>query len=410
MIGKLKFSLPDGVQDYLPDECYNKRRIEDKIRKIFYLSGYNEIETPVIEFFDVFAGVKPSIDQEQMFKLIDPKGRILVLRPDITMPIARVIGTKMANNPLPLKLFYLGNVYRYGEFQAGKQCEVAQAGMELLGVNGPEADAEVIAMAIQLFIDLGLDEFQIDIGQVEFFKGLLEEAGVAEQEAEEIRNLIDHKNMLALEAVLKKLPISEHVKNAIYRLPQLYGNNQILKEAMKISHSPRCRAALENIYQVYEILKDYGFDRYVTFDLGMVQSFNFYTGIIFRGITKELGYPVCGGGRYDRLVSEFGRDLPATGFAVGIKRLLIALERQGKLEEIPRVDVLVVAEHGQMSKAYKFVQQLKSENKRVEMFLPTDDFISPLDYAKERHIPKVVEFKEKEGIVEHQIDFQGNTV
>jgi ATP phosphoribosyltransferase regulatory subunit len=406
MIGKLKLSLPDGVQDYLPDECYNKRRIEDRIRKFFYLSGYNEIETPVIEFFDVFAGVKPSIDQEQMFKLIDPEGRILVLRPDITMPIARVVGTKMANHPLPLRLFYLGNVYRYGEFQAGKQREVAQAGVELLGVGGPEADAEVIAMAIQLFLDLGLDEFQIDIGQVEFFKGLIEEAGISEQEAEEIRTLIDQKNMLALEMLLKKLPISEHIKDTMYRLPQLYGDSEILKEAMKISRNPKCRAALENIYQVYGILKDYGFDRYVTFDLGMVQSFNFYTGIIFRGITRELGYPVCGGGRYDRLVSEFGRDLPATGFAVGIKRLLIALERQGKLEEIPQVDVLVVARDGQMGRAYEFMQQLKSRNKRVEMFLPTGGFANPLDYARERRIPRVVEFKEKEGVVEYEVDLE----
>ncbi|MFO7153513.1 MAG: ATP phosphoribosyltransferase regulatory subunit [Caldicoprobacter oshimai] len=405
MIGKLKLSLPDGVQDYLPDECYNKRKIEDKIRRFFYLSGYNEIETPILEFFDVFAGVKPSIEQEHMFKLIDPEGRVLVLRPDITMPIARVVGTKMGDHPLPLRLFYLGNVYRYGEFQACKQREVAQAGVELLGVDGPEADAEVIAMAIQLFLDLRLAEFQIDIGQVEFFKGLIEEAGISEQEAEEIRTLIDQKNMLALEMLLKKLPISVHIKETMYRLPQLYGDSEILTEAMKISRSPKCRAALENIYQVYGILKDYGFGRYITFDLGMVQSFNFYTGIIFRGITKELGYPVCGGGRYDRLVSEFGRDLPATGFAIGIKRLLIALERQGKLEEIPPVDVLVVAEGSQRGRAYEFMQQLKKQNKRVEMFLSTEESKNPLDYARKKRIPRVVEVREKEDIVEHEIDF-----
>jgi len=237
MIGKLKLSLPEGVQDYLPDECYNKRRIEDEIRRFFYLSGYDEIETPVIEFFDVFAGVKPSIEQEHMFKLIDPEGRILVLRPDITMAIARVVGTKMAGAFLPLRLFYLGNVYRYGDFRAGKQREVAQAGMELLGVNGPEADAEVIAMAIQLFLELGLQEFRIDIGQVEFFRGLMEEAGISEEEIIEIQNLIDRKDMLALEIALEKLPISQRVKDTIYRLPQLYGDGRILQEAMKISHN-----------------------------------------------------------------------------------------------------------------------------------------------------------------------------
>nr|MBO2494443.1 ATP phosphoribosyltransferase regulatory subunit [Clostridia bacterium] len=406
MLGKLKLRLPEGVQDYLPDECYNKREIEDTIRRFFYLSGYNEIETPIIEFFDVFAGVKPSIEQEQMFKLIDPEGRILVLRPDITMPIARVVGTKMANDPLPLRLFYLGNVYRYGNFQAGKQREVAQAGMELLGVSDPEADAEVVAMAIQLFLELGLKEFQIDIGQVEFFKGLIEEAGLVQEEVEEIRSLIDHKNMLALEMFLKKLPISEQIKDTLYRLPQLYGDSQILEDAMKISRNPKCRAALENIYQVYGILKDYGFDRFVTFDLGMVHSFNFYTGIIFRGITRELGYPICGGGRYDRLVSEFGRDLPATGFAVGIKRLLIALERQGKLKQVPGVDVLVVAQDGQRREAYHLMQRLKRQNMRVEMFLPVDSSITPLDYARQRCIPKVVEFKVNAEVIEYEIGIE----
>jgi hypothetical protein len=152
MIGKLKVYLPGGVQDYLPDECYNKRKVEDKIRKFFFLSGYDEVETPVLEYFDVFAGVKTSIDQESMFKLVDPEGRILVLRPDITMPIARMVGTKLKDCTLPLRLSYLGNVYRYGEIQICKQREVAQAGLELLGVDSPEADAEVIAMAIQMFL------------------------------------------------------------------------------------------------------------------------------------------------------------------------------------------------------------------------------------------------------------------
>lgn len=403
MIGKLKLSLPEGVQDYLPDECYNKRRIEDVIRRFFYLSGYNEIETPVIEFFDVFAGVKPSIEQENMFKLIDPEGRILVLRPDITMPIARVVGTKMANYDLPLRLFYLGNVYRYGDFQAGKQREVAQAGIELLGLSGAEADAEVIAMAIQLFLELGLDEFQIDIGQVEFFRGLIEEAGIAEEQVKEIQSLIDHKDMLALEIALKGLPIPGHVKDTIYLLPQLYGDSHVLREAMRVSRNPKCRAAIEDIYHVYEILKDYGFERYITFDLGMVQSFEFYTGIIFRGITRELGYPICGGGRYDRLVLEFGHDVPATGFAVGIKRLLIALEAQGKLDEVPKVDVLVVARKGQRREAYMLMQQLKSKNMRVEMFLPANSSISPLDYAKKRGIPKVMELEERHRVIEYEV-------
>jgi ATP phosphoribosyltransferase regulatory subunit len=403
MAGKWKWHVPGGVQDYLPDEYYNKRKIEDKIRKSFFLNGYNEIQTPTLEFFDVFSQGKASMEQEQMFKLFDPEGRILVLRPDITMPIARIVGTKLKDSLLPLRLSYFGNVYRYEEFQSCKQREVAQAGIELVGVEKPEADAEVIAIAIETFLDLGLKEFQIDIGQVEFLKGLIEEAGLSAEQAENIRSLIDQKNMLALEILLNDLPISQDIKNILYSLPQLYGDGDMLKGATGLSNNPRCEAAIDNINQVYKILKGYGFQQYISFDLGMVQSFNFYTGIIFRGITKELGYPICGGGRYDRLVSEFGYDLPATGFAMGIKRLLIALERQQGLEMIPKIDILLVAVEEAMGKAYQTMQQLKQQGKRVEMFLPTELTKDPMAYARQKGISKIVEV-DSSSIREIQID------
>ncbi|NLX70814.1 MAG: ATP phosphoribosyltransferase regulatory subunit [Clostridiales bacterium] len=403
MVGKLKLYLPGGVQDYLPDECYNKRMVEERIRKSFFLSGYDEVETPVLEFFDVFAGVKTSIDQESMYKLIDPDGRILVLRPDITMPIARMVGTKLKDKILPLRLSYFGNVYRYGEFQICKQREVAQAGIELLGAEGPEADAEVIAMAIQMFMDLGLKEFQIDIGQVEFFKGIIQEADITPENIEDIRRLIDQKDMLSLERLLKELPISNELKNILYKIPQLYGDSSVLNEAMEISHNAKSQAAIDNIQQVYRIIKDYGFQHYISFDLGMVHSFDFYTGIIFRGITRDLGYPICGGGRYDMLISEFGCDIPATGFAAGIKRLLIAMERQGCLKEIPRVDVLITATEADRGKAYRYMQQLKKAGKRVEMFIPVKSAEEPVAYAKQKGVNKIIKIR-GDHIIEYHVD------
>ena len=403
MIGKLKVHLPGGVQDYLPDECYNKRKVEEKIRNFFFLSGYDEVETPILEYFDVFAGIKTSIDQENMFKLIDPEGRILVLRPDITMPIARMVGTKLKDCALPIRLSYLGNVYHYGEIQICKQREVAQAGIELLGVDSAEADAEVIAMAIQMFLNLGLKEFQIDIGQVEFFKAIIKEAVLSDENTEEVHRLIDQKDMLSLERLLKELPISEDVRNLLYKLPQLYGDSSVLNEAMEISRNAEARAAVENIQQVYRILKGYGFQNYISFDLGMVQSFDFYTGIIFRGLTRDLGYPICGGGRYDMLVSEYGCDLPATGFAVGIKRLLIAMEQQGCLEEIPRIDVLLTFTEEDRGKAYRVLQQLKNEGKRVEMFLPLKSAVEPMTYARQKGITQIINISGS-GIKKYNVD------
>lgn len=377
------------------DECYNKRLVQDRLRELFFLSGYDEVETPTLEHIDVFTGVKASIEQDQMIKLFDPDGKILVLRPDITMPIARIAATKLKTLSLPLRISYICNVFRNQKAQSGKQSEIAQAGIELLGVSEPEADAEVIATAVQSFINLEIKEFQIDIGQVEFFKGLIAQAGMGEEWEEEIRSHIDQKNMLGLELVLKESKISDSLKNTIYDLPKLYGNGDMLKTAQKMSNNPRCESAIENIREVYSILMDFGFERYLTFDLGMVQSFNFYTGIIFRGITSELGYPICGGGRYDRLVNEFGHDIPATGFAIGIKRILMVLERQKNLCSIPTVDVLVVCERDYRQEAYCLVNKLRSDGYRTEVFIPTKQDYDYISYANKKNIPKIIHVDSK---------------
>jgi len=398
-MNRWKLRIPEGVQDYLPEECFNKRDIEESIRNIFFLSGYEEIETPSFEYFDVFNGSSINIEQEKMFKIVEAGSRILVMRPDLTMPIARITATKLNESLLPLRLSYISNVYRYEELQIDKQREIAQAGVELLGVAQPEADAEVISMAIQIFIKLGLSDFQIDIGQVEFFKGLIEESKIEPEISEELRILIDQKNLLALRAFLENVNIPDRLKHIFLGLPQLYGGVEILEEAMKLTQNPRCIKAVENINQVYNILKAYGLEKYISFDLGMVQSLNYYTGIIFRGITSNIGFPLCGGGRYDSLLSEFGYDIPATGFAIGIKRLLISLEKQKKLKKIPPIDILVIID-GNYEKGYQTIQALREKGKRVEMFLQADKNTDPLTYAKDKGIIEVIKI-DNAGI--HQI-------
>lgn len=389
-MSKWKRYLPVGSQDYLFDECYNKRLVQDKLKELYSLSAYDEIETPVLEYIDVFSGVKASIEPEQMVKLFDTYGRILVLRPDITMPMARIAATKLKAAALPLRISYFGSVFRNQKLQTSKQSEIAQAGIELLGSSEPEADAEVIALAIQSFIVLGIKEFQIDIGQIEFFKGLIAQAGMVEEWEEEVRALIEQKNMLELELLLKSSKISENLKNTIYDLPKLYGDGDMLKKAERMSNDLRCKSAIANIREVYNILNDFGFERYLTFDLGMVQSFNFYTGIIFRGMTSELGYPICGGGRYDRLVNEFGYDIPATGFAIGIKRILMILERQSNLLAIPAVDILVTYEKQHRQTAYSLICKLRSDGYKTEGFIPTKHGHDYISYAKLKKIPKVI--------------------
>ncbi|HHU48938.1 MAG: ATP phosphoribosyltransferase regulatory subunit [Caldicoprobacterales bacterium] len=390
LINKWMQQIPEGVQDSLPDECYNRRKIEDRLRRIFYLSGYDEIDTPLFEYLDLFAGETASLKQEQMYKFFEPGSRIMVLRPDITMPIARIAATKMKAYPLPLRLSYIGSVYRYDYQSRTRQREIAQAGIELLGSRKPEADAEVIALAVESLLGLGLSEFQMDIGQVEFFKGLVEQAGLNEEQSEGLRRLIDQKNSLALEMQLKELNISAETKNNLLQIPVLFGGREVIRSAMVLTKTERCIKALQNIDQVYRQLERYGLSKYIAIDLGMVQSLNYYTGMIFRGMVRDMGYPICGGGRYDTLVSEFGADLPATGFALETRQLLIALDRQKGLEPPPVSDVLFVYDSVNDVEGYDMIQRLRKGGQRVEVYLSDENSVSAEELAKSKGIRKII--------------------
>jgi ATP phosphoribosyltransferase regulatory subunit len=384
--------IPEGVQDSLPEERYNARIAEDKLRRKFHLSGYDEVDTPLFEYLDIFEGKTASIEQEQMYKFFEPGSRIMVLRPDITMPIARIAATKMKNRPLPLRLSYFGNVYRYEGQRQNGQREFAQAGIELLGSRKPEADAEIISLAVESLLELGLTEFQIDIGQVEFFKGLVEEAGLNEVQSENLRHLTDQKNKLALEMQLKELSIPAETKNNLLKIPMMFGGEEVLKSAMVLAETERCMKALENLDVIYRMLKNFGLSRYIAIDLGMVHSLNYYTGMIFRGMIRDMGYPVCGGGRYDSLVSEFGKDLPATGFALDMRRILMALERQKGLAPLPVADILFVYDSSVNKECYRKIQSLRSEGLRVEIFLPAENGMTAEAYAREKGIPRLLQF------------------
>lgn len=367
-MNELKKRIPEGTQDYLPVECRQKRLLERKIERVFDEWGYQLVETPVLEYLSP-AGGAGGFQQERLFKLVDGQGRLLALRPDITLPLARVAATRMREAEW-LRLCYRGNVFSFtGEEGSGGLKEYAQMGVELMGPTGVDGDAEVIALAIRVMQAAGLTGFQMDIGQVEFFKGLMEEAGFDAAETERIRELVEQKNFLALELRLQQAGVSGHLRNNILELPALYGDADVLRIARAYSANHRCRQALDNIEEMLSILAAYGLDGHVTIDLGMVQSIHYYTGIIFRGMVEHLGYPIVTGGRYDRLVGEFGRDMPATGFAMGVKAALIALERQGLLgTEPPPLDRLVGFEPGCRTQAIGYMQAARAEGLTVEQF------------------------------------------
>ncbi len=358
---------PEGVQDILFESCRQKRLLESKIRRVFKLNGYREIETPTIEFYDTFGGERGLINQESMYKFCDSKGRLLVLRPDLTVPVARVAATKLKDEVLPLKCCYMGNTFSFDELGGGRQNEFTQAGCEILGINSPEADAEVVAMAIETVRATGIDEFQIDIGQVGFFKGLMAESGLSDDEIEEVRELIDQKNLVAVEQVMDRHNVKDPIKRIILDLPRLFGSKDILGEISYKNIGKVATRAIENIKAVLEILEDRNLSQYVSLDLGMVQSLNYYTGIVFRGYTYGVGFPILSGGRYDKLVSKFGKDCEATGFSLGINMVMVALERQKKQSGQESGGVFVTYEKNARKLASDYCRQLIDNDCIAEM-------------------------------------------
>jgi len=398
-----KIYTPEGVQDVLVNECFVKRNIEEKIRKVFRSSGFYEVETPIVEFYDAFLAEDGITAQETMFKFFDEQGRILVLRPEITIPIARIAATKYKDVSHTLRFCYIGNTFNYKELGGGKQKEFTQAGAELLGINEPEADAEIIATAINAVKVSGLENFQIDIGQVDFFKGLMEETGLSDEETEQIRVLIDRKDYLAVEELVNTHDIRKDLKELILSLPRLFGSLDVIDNVEKYSLNEKSINALENLRSIIKILDDYGLSKYVSIDLGMVQNLNYYTGIIFRGFTYGAGFPILSGGRYDKLVEKFGKVSPATGFSLGINMIMMALERQKIESEKPSIDSIICYSKKGRKTALNVCQALREQGLVVEIDVTRKDPKDVKEYAKAKEIGGIINVIDDQVIEVHNI-------
>ncbi len=384
---------PEGVQDILFTNCTQKRMLENKIRRIFRLNGYQELETPTLEFFDVFYSESGLIKQESMYKFCDSKGRLLVLRPDLTVPIARVAATKLKEEDFPVKCCYIGNTFSFDEIGGGRQNEFTQAGCEILGTATPESDAEVVAMAVEAIKATGIEDFQVDIGQVEFFKGLMEESGLSPAEIEEVREFIDLKDFVSVEQVMERHQVEETLKHLILDLPKLFGSKDILQHISCRNIGERAAKAIENMKCILEILEDRGLARCVSVDLGMVQSLNYYTGIVFRGYTHGVGFPVLSGGRYDNLVSKFGKNCEATGFSLGINMVLMALERQKKTAVPDDGGCLVTYEEGARKLANDFCQALIANGMPAELDILQKGMDAARSYARSKRYNIIIKIK-----------------
>jgi ATP phosphoribosyltransferase regulatory subunit len=398
-----KIYTPEGVQDILFEECHLKRNLEGKIRELFRLSGYYEIETPTIEFYDTFSAETDLTPQETMFKFFDQRGRILVLRPDATIPVARIAATKYKDMQCPIRISYIENTFRYNELGGGKQKEFTQAGAEILGVSTAEADAEVIATAVNCAKACGIGEFKIDIGQVDFFKGLMEETALSTQDIEQMRILIDKKDFLGIEELVERHDISSRLKDLILELPRLFGSIDVIDKVEEMTMNKRSLDALANLRQVLEIIEDYDLSKYISVDLGMVQSLNYYTGIIFRGFTHGVGFPIISGGRYDNLVEKFGRKCPATGFSLGINMIMMALERQKAAVSKPAVESLISYNAEGRKTAFRICDELRMQGLSIEMDIINNGIKAAEEYARNKGINGIIFVTDDEKIELHNL-------
>lgn len=375
-----KLHTPIGVNDILPEECAVKKDIESTMWTVLTSAGYKEVETPAFEYYDCYVGEGGQISQEALYKFFDEQGRILALRPDFTTSIARMAATKEYDKQVPLRYLYTGNVYRRELTEGARQREISQTGIELIGSYSPMADAEVIACAIEAIMAVGIDEFSMEIGQVAFFNGLVDQAGLDAKTTEKLRERIDSKDSVGIKNIVRKLNISEDVKQLMIDLPYMFGDKSILKKADIAGLNYSSKIALDNLAKIYDLLCLYGFEKYISLDLGMLQSIDYYTGSIFKCYTQGVGFPICAGGRYDNLMAKFGSPKGAVGVAIGIGRIMQALKGKG-MGSRPG-STLVFAEKNADGVAYEVAYSLRVNGCLVEMYIGEGDFMDAEEYAK----------------------------
>lgn len=309
-----------------------KSQLIQKLKQRFATYGYEQVHTPTFEDYDMYASIQKTVNKDEMIKVIDRNGKVLVLRPDGTIPITRLTAMDSVINGSEQRLFYIFNVYRFQNGE-GTDKENTQAGVELFGNDKPEADAEIIKLAVQTLKDIGFKNFKIEIGHAGFFKELIGKVNLSPNELQQLQDLIHSKNLVEIEPFLKKLSLPSDLHAAFQAIPLLYGAPQVvLEETKAIIQNEKMEEILNNLTDVMEVLDDYGALEYITLNLGLINNMDYYTDIIFQGFVENIGKPVLMGGRYDKLAEQFGKPMPAIGFAYELDFLLEAM-KQHKLTE-----------------------------------------------------------------------------
>ncbi|MDM8210596.1 ATP phosphoribosyltransferase regulatory subunit [Mediterraneibacter glycyrrhizinilyticus] len=361
-----KLHTPEGVRDIYNKECETKLALQKKLNTVLHLYGYKDIQTPTFEYYDVFREEIGSTSTQELYKFFDREGNILALRPDITPSIARAAATLFENEDFPIRLCYAGNTFINHSSYQGRLKENTQLGAELIGLDAIEADAEMIAMVVDGLKKTGLKEFQVSIGHVDFIQGLMNAADLQEEESREVRTLITNRNFFGVEELLDSRNVKSNVKEAFRILPELVGGPEVLDEALRIAPDLNARLGVARLQQIYRLLKLYGTEDHITFDLSMSGSYGYYTGIIFRAYTYGTGDAVVRGGRYDHLLAKFGKDTPSIGFAIILDELMNALNRQKISVDTVHQNLIVYTEETE-KRAIALACSFREKGRNIEL-------------------------------------------
>lgn len=365
-----KFQIPEGTKDLILDEALAKKQLQVNLEKLLDRWGYREVMTPTLEYFTTFLVGFDEIHEEELYKFFDKNGRILTLRQDMTIPIARLVSTKFKDTSLPLRLRYCAQVYSVLESLSGNQNEETDLGVELIGEQANTADLEILSIAIDALMMLDEKDFTLEIGNIDFFNNAC--FGIIDEDKEKLANLIDNKSLTELNEFVKQLNIDEDKQRFFNQLPWLNGGLEILEESKKYVINDKQIEIIDSIKALSDALSELGYKDYITIDLGKVPRLNYYTGIIFEGFVSGVGHGVLSGGRYDKLLAKFDKDLPAIGFSIKLDRLLKVVSpkldyKERKIVNYPK---------GKMSKAILISKELR---KSAIVTLNRDDSLKDIE-------------------------------
>lgn len=364
----------EGVRDILPAELRKRRGIYQTIREVFEANAYREVITPTLESLELYAGIEGLVDKSEMFKVVDDKGQILVLRPDLTMPIARLAASRFQDSPRPLKFSYLSSAFQSKNSQSLSLKEKTQAGVELIGSASLESDLEMILLLIKTMQVVGVEEPLIDIGHADLINEIFADLKIAEKEKTELRQLLAAKNKVGIKNYIKDIELTEDAAEVLLSLPSLFGKpKEVVKKLEAMPLSTDTKEALKTLDELFNKLKEFEALKYITFDPMLISRHGYYTGLIFKGYAKGYSNLLASGGRYDNLTEKFGVEEPAVGFALEIENLLDYLNRTENFSEDQEKRFLIsYQDNSDLKLAFELAEDLRNAGFVVEVYNGAD--------------------------------------